>query len=83
MFKTGTVCVVAAVCLLLGGIIGFTAGMDLGISKSPVPQKILVNKKFIQALESHYTPPLPSPRTPSPWIPRQPRNIPTDLVLVR
>jgi len=82
-FRTGTVCVVAAVCLLLGGIIGFTTGMDIGIRKSPIPQKILVSKNFIRALESHTSAPTPPPRDPPPWIPRQPKNVPTDLVLVR
>jgi len=82
-FKTGTVCVVAAVCLLLGGIIGFTTGMDLGVRKSPIPQKILVSKNFIRALESQYAPREQTVREIPPWIPRKTRNVPTDLVLVR
>ena len=82
-FKTGTVCVVAAICLLLGGIIGFTTGMDLGIRKSPIPQKILVSKQFIQALESQTVPPKPTPPPSPPWIPRTPNRTPSDLILVR
>ena len=83
MFKMGTVCVVAAVCLLLGGIIGFSTGMDIGVRRSPIPRKILVSKQFIRVLEAQNTPLKPAPRNPAPWIPRKTHGVPSNLIIIR
>ena len=82
-FKMGAVCVVAAVCLLLGGIIGFSTGMDIGVRKSPIPQKILVSKQFLRILESQNAIPPDPPRELAPWIPRKTKGVPSDLIIVR
>ncbi|MGI5868944.1 MAG: hypothetical protein ACOX9C_05835 [Kiritimatiellia bacterium] len=51
-FGVSAICVVAAVCLLLGGIIGFSTGMDIGRSQSPKPRKIQVSRKFVDMMAS-------------------------------
>lgn len=51
-FGVSAICIVAAVCLLLGGIIGFSTGLDIGRSQSPEPRKILVSRKFVDMMLS-------------------------------
>ena len=49
-FGVSAICVVAAVCLLLGGIIGFSTGMDIGRGQSPEARKIQVSRKFVDMM---------------------------------
>ena len=82
-FKLGTVCIVSAVCLLFGGIIGFTTGLDIGVRRSPIPQKVLVSKQFLRIFESPPPSPPPAPRDFPPWFPRKTKGVPSDLIVVR
>ena len=52
VFGVSAICVVAAVCLLLGGIIGFSTGMDIGRGQSPEARKIQVSRKFVDMMIS-------------------------------
>lgn len=84
-FGITAICIVAAVCLLLGGIIGFTSGLDLGRRYTPEPRKLLVSREFLTLMRSvrGYTPPpISSYETPL-WIPPRNRTSPETLLLTR
>ena len=51
-FGIRSICVVAAVCLVLGGVIGFSTGLDTGRRQSPEPRKTLVSKRFVEMMIS-------------------------------
>ena len=68
-----TVCIVAAACLLLGGVIGLSSGIDIGRRQSPEPRKILVSRNFIDMMKSiNGLKPIEKTEAVSPkWIPPQ------------
>lgn len=84
-FGITAICIVAAVCLLLGGIIGFTSGLDLGRRYTPEPRKLLVSREFLTLMRSvrgYTAPPISSYDTPL-WIPPKNRTTPETLILTR
>ena len=82
-FGIGAACVIAAVCLLLGGIIGFSTGLDIGIRRSPVPRKVLVSKQFLRIMDQQNTPPKTTPREIPAWMPKKTNGIPSDYIITR
>ncbi len=84
-FGITAICIVAAVCLLLGGIIGFTSGLDLGRRYTPEPRKLLVSREFISMMRSirgFTPPPVSSYETPL-WIPPRNRTNPETLIITK
>ncbi len=84
-FGITAICIVAAVCLLLGGIIGFTSGLDLGRRYTPEPRKLLVSREFISMMKSvHGYKPLPANAYDDPlWIPPKNRTNLETLIKTR
>lgn len=82
-FGITAICVVAAVCLLLGGITGFTSGLDLGRRYTPEPRKLLVSREFISMMKSiqGYRPPVITDFEDTPWIPPRHRTYRESLIL--
>jgi hypothetical protein len=83
-FGISAICVVAAICLLFGGIIGFSSGFDIGLRRSPAPQKVLVSKQFAKILECrHSGSERQKPRESATWIPRKTPGAPSNIILTR
>ncbi len=84
-FGISAICVVATVCLLLGGIIGFTSGLDLGRRYTPQPRKLLVSRSFINMMKSvrGYQTPVVSDFEDTAWIPTRDRKPASTLIITR
>ena len=84
-FGITAICVVASVCLLLGGIIGFTSGLDIGRRQSPEPRKLLVSRKFVDLMKSVNGFKLETTPEPEPplWIPPQNPELRETLIISR
>lgn len=84
-FGITAICVVASVCLLLGGIIGFTSGLDIGRRQSPEPRKLLVSRSFVELMKSvnGFKPETTPEPEPPLWIPPQNPELRETLIISR
>jgi len=84
-FGITAICIVATVCLVLGGITGFTSGLDLGRRHTPQPRKLLVSRQFISMMKSvqGYRPAVIADFEDTPWIPPRHRTYRESLIVMR
>lgn len=84
-FGITAVFAVAVVCLVLGGITGFTSGLDLGRRHTPQPRKLLVSRQFISMMKSvhGYQAPVITDFEDTPWIPPRHRTYRESLIVTQ
>lgn len=84
-FGITAICIVAAVCLILGGITGFTSGLDLGRRHTPQPRKLLVSRQFISMMKNvrGYRTPVITDFKDTPWIPPRHRTYRESLIIIK
>ncbi|NLB68226.1 MAG: hypothetical protein GX804_00840 [Lentisphaerae bacterium] len=84
-FGLTAICVVASICLIFGGIIGFISGLDTGRSQTPQTRKVAVSREFTTMIKSlykfNYSKPIPQEK-PS-WIPGKATEPATSLFIMR
>jgi len=76
---------VAVICLVLGGITGFTSGLDLGRRHTPQPRKLLVSRQFISMMKNvhGYQAPVITDFEDTPWIPPRHRTYRESLIVTK
>ena len=85
-FGLTAICVVASICLVLGGIIGFTSGLDIGRSQMPPTRKVAVSREFTSMIKSvaGYKPAATVEARPTPqWIPGKRPPPQTSVIMTR
>ena len=84
-FGLTAICVVASICLIFGGIIGFTSGLDVGRSQAPQTRKVAVSREFTAMIKSlyGYKPKVIEETEPPRWFPRKPEHPGEMLFLIR
>ena len=84
-FGLTAICVVASICLIFGGIIGFTSGLDVGRSQAPQMRKVAVSREFTGMIKSLYSykPKVIEETEPPRWFPRKPEHPGEMLFLMR
>ena len=72
--------------IALGALVGFAAGWDAGLSRSPAPRKVTVSRAFLSMMNRvsamHLRAPDEEPE-PLPWVPARRTEPPGNLVVVR
>lgn len=82
-FGLTAICIVASICLILGGVIGFTSGLDMGRSQMPPTRKVAVSREFTSMIKSvvGYKPLGIATHPESPWIPGK-RQLPSYSIII-
>lgn len=78
--------VAAAAGVLLGALVGFSAGWDAGLSSSPAPRRVVVGRPFLSMMNRVSAMHLRAPDDegdPPPWVPARRTEFPENLVVVR